>query len=221
MRLFNTEHRCPEFPCAGQQGRHWKRPSIVLVQAWSFRCNWSRMKTDVGQTNVAICEASPEDAEALARMTNSAYRGASALKGWTTEAELIDGTRTDAELIRGIIDDPSAILLKAVNASGIVGCVELRVDGDRLYLGMLTVKPELQGHGLGTELLHAGEAEAVRLKCRTIFMTVLTVRKELTKWYLRHGYRDTGARKPFAFSDPRYGKPRVPLEFAVLEKSLG
>src|SRR5690606_24331455 len=141
MRLFNTEHRCPEFSFAGQQGIHCKRPSIVLVQALIFRCNLSRMKTDVGQTNVAISEASPEDPEALQPKINSASRRASGLKGWTNEAELLDGTRQDAELIRGIIDEPSAIFLKAVNAPGIVCCVELRVDGDRLYLGMLTVKP--------------------------------------------------------------------------------
>ncbi|HEX7014618.1 MAG TPA: GNAT family N-acetyltransferase [Cyclobacteriaceae bacterium] len=178
------------------------------------------MKTEVGQMGIAISEASAEDAEALERLINSAYRGASALQGWSTEAELIDGTRTDAELIREIINDTSAVLLKAVSDSSIVGCVELRLEGDRLYLGMLTVRPDLQSQGIGKELLRVSEAEAKRWGCRTIFMTVLTVRKLLIDWYLRHGYRDTGERKPFAFTDPRYGKPRMPLEFAVLEKQL-
>src|SRR5690606_9435299 len=93
------------------------------------------MKADVRQTSVVISEASPEDAEALERLINSAYRGASALQGWTTEAQLIDGTRTDAQLIRDIIEDTTSVMLKAVNASGIVGCVELRMEEDRLYLG--------------------------------------------------------------------------------------
>lgn len=185
-----------------------------------FQCILSRMKTEVGQMGIAISEASAEDAEALERLINSAYRGASALQGWSTEAELIDGTRTDAELIREIINDTSAVLLKAVSDSSIVGCVELRLEGDRLYLGMLTVRPDLQSQGIGKELLRVSEAEAKRWGCRTIFMTVLTVRKLLIDWYLRHGYRDTGERKPFAFTDPRYGKPRMPLEFAVLEKQL-
>lgn len=178
------------------------------------------MKTEAEQTRVTIAEASPDDAETLERLINSAYRGASALKGWTTEAQLIDGTRTDAQLIREVIDDPSSLLLKAVDASGIVGCVELREQGGRLYLGMLTVKPDLQGRGIGKELLRASEDVALSRDCHTIFMTVLTVRTELIDWYKRHGYRDTGARKPFAFTDPRYGKPRIPLEFAVLEKKL-
>jgi ribosomal protein S18 acetylase RimI-like enzyme len=178
------------------------------------------MKSQVGQTGVVISEASVEDAEALEQLINSSYRGASALQGWTTEAELIDGTRTDAELLKEIIGDPSSVLLKAVGESGIVGCVELRREGDRLYLGMLTVRPDLQGRGIGKDLLRVSEAYASRLKCRTIFMTVLTVRKELIDWYARHGYHDTGERKPFAFTDPRYGKPRMPLEFAVLEKSM-
>lgn len=185
-----------------------------------FPRNLPGMKTDVGKNRVLIVEAAPAEAAALEQLINSAYRGTFALQGWTTEAELIDGTRTDAQLLREIIADPSAVLLKAVDASGIVGCVELRSEERGLYLGMLTVRPDLQGRGIGNLLLRAAEDEGRKRKCGTIFMTVLTVRKELIEWYLRHGYSDTGQRKPFAFTDPRFGKPRMPLEFAVLEKRL-
>ncbi len=51
-------------------------------------------------------------------------------------------------------------------------------------------------------------------------MTVISVRKELIDWYVRHGYVDTGERKPFAFTDPRFGQPKMQLEFVVLEKLL-
>lgn len=168
-----------------------------------------------------ITPAAPEDAPALEQLINSAYRGETAKQGWTTEADLLDGTRTDAALVRGIIENPGSLLLKAVDGQNILGCVEIRTDGDKLYLGMLTVRPNLQGRGIGKALMAAVEAEAVRRNCKAVFMSVLTARPELIDWYVRHGYHDTGARKPFAFTDPRFGQPKLALEFAVLEKEMG
>src|SRR5690606_5062757 len=170
---------------------------------------------------LTITLSTPDDAPALEELINSAYRGETAKQGWTTEADLLDGTRTDAELIREIIADPCSILLKAVDDEGILGCVELRQEDEKLYLGMLTVRPHIQGRGIGKALMAAAEAEAMRRHCKAVFMSVLTARPELIAWYVRHGYHDTGNRKPFAFTDARFGKPKVALEFAVLEKELG
>jgi ribosomal protein S18 acetylase RimI-like enzyme len=96
----------------------------------------------------------------------------------------------------------------------------LRNQNGKLYLGMLTVKPYLQGKGIGKELLKAAEEEARKQTCNAIFMTVISVRKELINWYVRHGYQLTGEKKPFAFNDPRFGQPKMKLEFVVLEKKL-
>lgn len=167
-----------------------------------------------------ITRAIPEDANELSVLVNAAYRGDSGRQGWTTEADLIDGTRTDAELLKAVIEKPGSMILKYVDNDSIIGCVELRKEGDKLYLGMLTVNPTVQGKGIGKALLNASEQEASRLRCKAIFMNVLTVRKELIDWYIRHGYHDTGKRKPFAFTDPRFGFPKQPLEFMILEKDL-
>lgn len=169
---------------------------------------------------MTISPAIPGDAPALETLINSAYRGETAKQGWTTEADLLEGTRTDAELVRGIIADPGSLLLKAIDQEGLLGCVELRQEGNKMYLGMLTVRPDRQGRGIGKALMAAAEAEAAGRNSRTIFMTVLTARAELIAWYLRQGYHDTGKRKPFAFTDPRFGTPKTALEFAVLEKTL-
>lgn len=48
-------------------------------------------------TKLAIRRAVLTDAEAVARLINSAYRGESSRAGWTTEADLIDGLRTTAQ----------------------------------------------------------------------------------------------------------------------------
>lgn len=167
-----------------------------------------------------IAKAEQADAQAIATLVNSAYRGEHAKKGWTTEADLIDGTRTDAAAISDIIKKPDTVILKYVRDGAIVGCVELKINQERLYLGMLTVEPSIQGGGIGKEMLKAAEEFAKAQKCRFVYMTVITIRKELIDWYKRHGYVDTGERKPFAFNDPRFGLPKQKLEFLVLEKQL-
>lgn len=167
-----------------------------------------------------IRKASPKDAPVINVLVNSAYRGDSSRKGWTTEADLLDGTRTDAHAIIDLINRPDTIVLVYEEDDELIGCVELRKEESKLYLGMLSVKPEIQAKGIGKQLLSAAEEEAKRWKCDTIFMTVISVRAELIAWYVRHGYRDTGKRKPFIFDDPRFGQARQALEFMVLEKLL-
>lgn len=167
-----------------------------------------------------ITKALIEDATELDTLVNSAYRGDSSRTGWTTEADLLDGTRTDAAAIADLIQTADTTLLKYVEGNEIIGCVELRIQKGKLYLGMLTVRPHWQGKGIGKELLKAAEAEAKNQQCTSIFMTVISVRKELIDWYVRHGYSLTGERKPFAFDDPRFGQPKMRLEFVVLEKKL-
>ncbi len=160
------------------------------------------------------------DAPELNQLVNSAYRGDSSRMGWTTEADLLDGTRTDAAQIAELLESTGTTILKYVVDGRIDACVELIIEGSKLYLGMLTVRPTLQGNGIGKVLLKAAEDYATQHNCTSIFMTVITVRTELIDWYVRHGYQDTGERKPFAFTDPRNGQPRQALEFMVLEKGL-
>ncbi len=167
-----------------------------------------------------ISKAVVEDAPALDKLVNSAYRGDSSRQGWTTEADLLDGTRTDSAAIKELIESSDITILKYVESNEILACVELKKESNKLYLGMLTVKPSLQGKGIGKELLKAAEEEGKKQKCSSIFMTVISVRKELIDWYLRHGYQLTGERKPFAFNDPRFGQPKMKLEFIVLEKKI-
>ena len=167
-----------------------------------------------------ISKADLKDVEILADLVNSAYRGDHAKKGWTTEADLIDGTRTDAAALADIIKKHDTSILKYERDGRIVGCVELKKDHGKVYLGMLTVEPTIQGGGIGKEMLRAAEDFAKLEGAKSVYMTVITIRQELVDWYKRHGYVDTGERKPFHFNDPRFGQPKQKLEFLVLEKQL-
>lgn len=169
---------------------------------------------------LVILPASVDDAKALDKLVNSAYRGESSKQGWTTEADLLGGTRIDEAALKDLIEKPDTTILVCREEDEVIGCVELRKDGDKLYLGMLSVKPDTQGKGIGKKLLEAAEIKARQQNCSTIYMTVISVRKELIDWYIRHGYFLTGEKKPFIVPDTRWGIPKQELEFVVLEKKI-
>nr|WP_315146793.1 GNAT family N-acetyltransferase [uncultured Flavobacterium sp.] len=165
-----------------------------------------------------IAQATAEDVSSLNQLINSAYRGESSKKGWTTEANILEGKRTtEAELIE-IIQDQKNTILKYSEDNEIIGCVLLVEKEDELYLGMLTVSPELQNSGIGKKLMQQAEIYASTLGLSKIVMTVISVREELISWYKRKGFVDTGARKPFPVSDVFSQTTNEPLEFIVLEK---
>lgn len=156
----------------------------------------------------------------LVSLVNSAYRGEAARAGWTHEADLIDGdSRTSEADLSKLLADPLAVILTCQDEAGIAGSVYLKKDSDELYLGMLSVNPRLQGIGIGKLLLKAAEEHAREQGCKSIKMTVISVRKELIAWYGKHGYQPTGQRETFP-NDNEFGTPRQPLEFVVLKKVL-
>jgi len=162
----------------------------------------------------------------IAALVNGAYRATGPDAGWTTEADYIDGERTDAAtLARDLAAQPAARLLVWRDEPGapILGCVWLEpVGGEVWYLGMLSVRPDLQDRQLGRALLAASEAAAAGAGARRIRMTVVNVRDALIAWYERRGYALTGETLPFPYDDPVFGAPRRPdLAFVVLEKSVG
>lgn len=167
-----------------------------------------------------ILKAVLADAQTLNQLVNSAYRGDTSREGWTTEADLLDGTRIDEAAMRDLIEKPGTVILTYREAGELLGCVELRMQDNKLYLGMLSVKPDTQGKGIGKKLMLAAEDYARQQNIKAIFMTVISVRNELIDWYIRHGYRLTGERKPFVVPDSRWGVPKKELEFVVLEKKI-
>ena len=166
-----------------------------------------------------IIKTTLQDIPQLVTLINSAYRGEESKKGWTTEANLLEGERVNGEGLEKTINQPNAVILKCVNdAAEIIGSVYLKKNDNKMYLGMLTVSPTLQAGGIGKKILQASEEYAAEQKCNAVEMTVISVRHELIAWYQRHGYHDTGKRTPFP-EDPLSTKTQ-PLEFIVMEKSL-
>ena len=172
---------------------------------------------------LSIRPATTSDAEALVTLVNSAYRGDSSRAGWSTEADLLDGQRIDAEGVIETITTPDTVILLHEAAGAPIACVQLARSGTECYLGLLTVRPDTQGSGLGRRLLATAEHWAAEhWGVQSMHMTVLVQRYELIAWYERRGYVRTGVRKPFPYGDERFGLPRRDdLEFEVLRKALG
>lgn len=167
-----------------------------------------------------ITKATIEDVSPLNTLINSAYRGESSKKGWTTEANLLEGSRTTEMELNQILQDSKNTVLKFTENQQIVACVLLTQKENQLYLGMLTVSPELQNSGIGKKLLAQAEIHATILGLPKIVMTVISIRAELIAWYKRHGYVDTGARELFPVSDIHIPISEQPLKFIVLEKNI-
>ena len=171
--------------------------------------------------NPQFAIATPADVATITALLNSAYRGESSKQGWTTEAHLIAGNvRTDEKNLLQVMQQPHSIFIKFYKEpQQIIGCVNLQQEANKIYLGMLSVSPQLQGFGIGKQLLKAAEEYAKHLQCTSIYMMVITAREELINWYIRHGYKDTGERKVFT-EDAMSGKHLQPLAFMVLEKVI-
>lgn len=158
----------------------------------------------------------------LVDLVTRAYRGDASRKGWTTEADILDGQRIDAERMRDIIDAKQSAVIVASLDGKPLACAHVAIEDDAGYFGMFSVEPEAQGTGIGKLVL--AEAERIvytRWQSSLMRMTVIDVRESLLAFYERRGYVRTGRHAPFPYGDPRYGIPlRNDLRFEVLEKVL-
>jgi GNAT superfamily N-acetyltransferase len=174
---------------------------------------------------VTFRTATRDDVPDIVALVESAYRGESSKAGWTTEADLLDGQRTDADAVGVLVGSPAGRVLLAHGPDGeLLACAHIERRGARIaYFGMFSVRPTLQGGGLGKEVLAEAERAVREEWGATIMeMTVIGQREDLIAWYERRGYRRTSQAIPFPYGDPRFGLPRRPdLYFVVLRKDLG
>ncbi|SFV35287.1 Predicted N-acyltransferase, GNAT family [Pseudoxanthomonas sp. YR558] len=175
-----------------------------------------------GMDTLTFRSAVPADIPALVALVTSAYRGDVSKQGWTTEADMLDGQRIDPDVLaRDIERDRSRILL-AERDGVLLACAHVAEDEGAGYFGMFSVRPDLQGGGVGKAML--AEAERVardEWRLPAMRMTVIDIRDELIAFYERRGYMRTGIKKPFPYGDERYGIPkRDDLRFEILEKPL-
>lgn len=169
-----------------------------------------------------IRTATQADLPALLALVHSAYRGESSRAGWTTEADLLDGSRTTPELLAETMADPATTVLVAEDEDGLLGCCAVTDrGGGTAYFGTFAVRPTAQGAGVGSALLAAAEERACARGAERMEMSVIGQRADLLAWYARRNYAPTGDSHPFPYGDERYGRPRRDdLVFVVIAAPL-
>ena len=202
-------------------------------------------KEALNKTTVFLRQAEVSDIDALEQLLNRCYRQAA---GWTNEADLVGGIRTTKDELLAVINDPKHyVFIYPKTTTGerdgketgeLLGCIAVdikdevttnqRAGNQKAYIGMFAVLPELQGHGVGHQILQAAETFAQRNLQANIqasvqnparlTMSILSHRPELLAYYQRRGYQLNGNSMPFPI-DGNNGEPkRQDLELLELEK---
>jgi N-acetylglutamate synthase-like GNAT family acetyltransferase len=154
---------------------------------------------------IIIRRANDDDVPALTRLINAAF---------VVEQVVFDGDRVDDLGVRVYMS--SGTFLVAEEAGALAGCVYIEARGDRSYLGLLSVRPELQGSGLGSRLVAAAESFARETGSRSIDLRVISARREqLLPFYERRGYSLVRT-EPF----PANLVTKQPSHFLLLSKPL-
>lgn len=172
-----------------------------------------------------LARALESDYAPITRLANLAFRGTGPSAGWNSEADFIEGSRLTESLLREeMAAKADAILLtyREDPIGELLGTVSLEPKKDGVwYLGLLTIRPDLQNRQMGRALLAAAEDFAKTNGACRIRMSVVNVRTTLIAWYERRGYRLTGETQPFPYGDQRFGRPlRDDLHFVLLEKDV-
>jgi N-acetylglutamate synthase-like GNAT family acetyltransferase len=176
----------------------------------------------VADVAVVCRRAIASDAEDLVQVIRSAYRGDISRHGWTSEADLVGGDRINVDQVLALINAQNSFFLVVEKDREIIGCCHIGDHGDgQSYFGTFSIRPTLQGAGLGDYLLREAERQAVvTYKSTQMELAVLDQQTKLIEWYERRGFQRTGETRPFP-ADEKFARPlRENLYFVVLKKDL-
>jgi ribosomal protein S18 acetylase RimI-like enzyme len=156
--------------------------------------------------------ATAADAPVVVALIEAAYRGPETAGQWDSESHLLKGPRTNLAEISGLIARSDSRFVVAEDAGRVIGCaliqqtevsaLEPGASARGAYFGMFAIDPAIRAAGLGKRVLAEAEVQAqAAFGAACMVMTVINVREELIDWYQRRGYRLTGRRIPFPFTE--------------------
>ena len=152
-----------------------------------------------------LVEATTADFTKIVALVNIAYRS-KILKGWTSEADLVQGNRINVEQLKTLVNEAHKIFILK-DGERIIGCVQMNIQQKCCFLGMLTIHPDFQNQGLGKVVLQFAERYAIQHHDVDSFeICVLNQRKLLIQFYQRRGYCITHKKAPYPV-DQNVGKP--------------
>ena len=163
---------------------------------------------------LVIREATEMDVPELVELVNEAYR----------IEDFLEGTRTDEERMVSDLGKGRILVAREKVDGEILACVFLTVrrarsedEARRGYLGLLAVAPRRQGMGLAREMMKRGEDALREMGCKSVEISVLSMRSELLPVYEKLGFVVTGTE---AFGFHRALKPGVECHTILMAKML-
>jgi N-acetylglutamate synthase-like GNAT family acetyltransferase len=153
---------------------------------------------------ISIRTASEGDAEAIARLVNTAF---------LVEQFFIERDRTNPATVRSLMKKGKFLL--AEEPQNLIGCVYFELRDERGYFGMLSIDPSRQRMGVGRQLVGAVEKYFRDAGCKCSDLMIVNVRTELHTLYHRWGYADSGTG---IYDDPTPTK--IPVHFIKMSKPL-
>lgn len=153
---------------------------------------------------ISVRRATSQDAVALSKLVNDCYR---------VERFFVDGDRTNPDEIAEMTENGVFLVLEEAN--GLAAAVYLERRGTAIYFGMLSVRADLQGLGLGTRLVRIAEAMGEAMGASEVTLKIVNLREELGRWYRSLGYHD-GTTTPYT-----HRNVKQPCHFVEMWKPLG
>ena len=157
------------------------------------------------QPSFTIRLATDADAESITALINDAFR--------IVESFFVDGDRIKLKEVLEHLQIGEFLL--AEDRNRLIGCVYLEPRGERTYLGLLSVDPNLQRSGVGSLLMTAAEDRWRKRKAKYIDILTVSLREELPIFYGKRGYIKTGTS-----SFPPGLKTKLPVHFVHMSKRL-
>ncbi len=148
--------------------------------------------------------AEPADSDALVPLINAAF---------LPEQIAIVGDRVNHTTLQPYFANGKFLVLE--DSDGIAGCVYGEVRGTRGYIGLLALRPELKGRGLGRLLMDRAEEYLARVGCEAVDLRTISARDDLVPMYKHLGYEQTGTE-----AMPAGVKLKMPCHFVVMSKGF-
>jgi GNAT superfamily N-acetyltransferase len=146
----------------------------------------------------------PTDTAELVSLINIAF---------LPEQVAIVGDRINPEQLQSYFSSGKFLVLQ--DGRGLAGCVYAEIRGKRGYIGLLALRPELQGRGLGGLLMSHAEKLLADAGCEAADLRTISARDDLVPMYKHLGYRETGTAEM-----PAHIPLKIPCHFIAMSKSL-
>jgi N-acetylglutamate synthase-like GNAT family acetyltransferase len=164
-----------------------------------------RMAASEPNHTAVVRLADLKDALQITAVINASFR--------EVEEFFVAGDRIDLAEVRELFSKGKFLL--AETDGKVVGCVYIEPRGERAYLGLLAVDPEIQQSGVGSALMNAAEEYCSGLGCRYMDIKIVNLRESLPAFYHKRGYIKTGE-SPF----PEEIETILPCHFIDMSKQL-